>query len=395
MVAVSAVFFVNGLVFANWVARVPAIKDAVGAGAGALGLALLCIALGSLITMPIAGRLCERIGSDRAVALSGVAIAAAIVGPAHATDPASLGLALAAYGGAFGVLDVAMNVQAVTVVRRLQRPVMPWFHAAFSLGGLAGALLGATAAGIGVSPAVHFLGVGAGTAAVIAYARPRLLRGAAPAHSSEERDTSRTARPRRLRLLLAGLGGIAACAAVGEGGMADWTALFLRDERDTSAGFAALGYAAFSIAMATGRIGGEQAIRRLGPVRVLQAGGIAAATGTVAAVLVPSPAAALVGFALVGIGFSCAFPLALATAGESGSGTGGAEIATVSVIGYLGFLGGPPLIGLLAEAVGLRVAMLAIAAAGAGIAALARVVAADGRSEEASAPELADACAQG
>jgi MFS family permease len=347
------------------------VKDAVGAGTGALGLALLGIAAGSLLTMPLAGRWCDRFGSTRVVVVSGIATAVSLNGPAHASSPLTLGLALSAYGAVFGALDVAMNVQAVAVVRRLARPVMPWFHAAFSLGGLTGALLGATAAGIGLSPAVHFSLVTVVAVAVMLYARPRLL---ATLSASEARTRAVSARrPRRLRLLLAGLGALAACAAVGEGGMADWSALFLRDVRDTGAGVAALGYAAFSIAMTIGRLGGERAIARLGPTRVLRLGGCAAAAGVVVGVVVPSPVTAMLGFAVVGIGFSCAFPLALTIAGESGPGGGGAEIATVSVIGYLGFLAGPPLIGLLAEVAGLRSAMLVIAAAGVGLTALAGV----------------------
>lgn len=368
----------NGALFANWVARVPAVKDAIDAGTGPLGLALLGLAAGSLLTMPLAGRWCDRFGSERVVVASGLLTAVALQGPAHASSPLALGLALAAYGAVFGTLDVAMNVQAVAVVRRLARPVMPWFHAAFSVGGLAGALLGGGAAALGLSPAVHFSLVTVAAAAVVLRARPRLL---APSATREIRSV-REPRSRRLRLLLAGLGALAACAAVGEGGMADWTALFLRDVRDTGAGVAALGYAAFSIAMTIGRVGGERAIARLGPAGVVRIGGLVAATGIVVAIVVPSPATGLLGFAAAGIGFSCAFPVALTIAGESGRGGGGSEIATVSVIGYLGFLGGPPLIGLLAEVAGLGPAMLTIAAAGVGLAALAGVAgSADQRDE--------------
>lgn len=416
--AVAAIFFVNGAMFANWVARVPAVKDQVGAGPGALGLALLGLAGGSLVTMPLAGRLCERIGSDTAVVASGLAATLALSGPALAPNALALGAALAVYGGAFGLLDVAMNVQAVAVVRRVGRPIMPWFHAAFSLGGLAGAATGAVAAEIGLSPLAHFLVAGTASAAVVLSTRRHLLpdRGAeaddsadaapraaageltpeparrdgwaesaGPAAGVSSARPDRVAtheggevagrdRSRRNRLFLAGLGAIAACAAMGEGAMADWTALFLRDVTGAGAGVAALGFAAFSIAMTAGRLGGEAAIRRLGAVRVLRLGGIAATTGVLLAVVTGSAAAGLVGFGLVGLGFSCAFPLALTTAGESSDGSGGSEIAAVSVIGYLGFLVGPPLIGLLAEAVELRAAILAVAGPTLGLVALAGVV---------------------
>jgi predicted MFS family arabinose efflux permease len=375
--AVAAIFLVNGAMFANWVARVPAVKDHVGAGAGALGLALLGLAGGSLVTMPLAGRLCERIGSGKVVLASGLAAALALSGPALAPNAPALGVALAIYGGAFGLLDVAMNVQAVAVVRRVGRPIMPWFHAAFSLGGLAGATTGALAAELGLSSLTHFGLAGAAAAAVVLSTRRHLLpdRGAR-ADDSGRRSGRRSRRvpSRRTRRFLVGLGAIAACAAMAEGAMADWTALFLRDVTGARAGVAALGFAAFSITMTAGRLGGEAAIRRLGAVRLLRLGGAVATTGVLLAVATGSAAAGLVGFGLVGLGFSCAFPLALTTAGESSDGSGGSEIAAVSVIGYLGFLVGPPLIGLLADAVELRVAILAVAGPTLGLVALAGVV---------------------
>jgi MFS family permease len=143
--------------------------------------------------------------------------------------------------------------------------------------------------------------------------------------------------------------------------MADWTALFLRDVRGLDAGAAALGFAAFSVTMTVGRLFGAAAIARLGPVWVVRLGGAASAAGVIAAVVATPPAVALVGFALVGAGMCCVYPLALSTAGESSDGSVGREIATVSVIGYSGVLVGPPVVGLLAEAVGLRDAMLAVA----------------------------------
>ncbi|MGH9236118.1 MAG: hypothetical protein ACRD0R_22580, partial [Acidimicrobiales bacterium] len=173
---------------------------------------------------------------------------------------------------------------------------------------------------------------------------------------------------------LAGLGAIAACAALGEGAMADWSGLFLRDERGAGAGAAALGYAAFAVAMTVGRLGGEAAIRRLGAAAALRAGASAATVGIVVAVVVSSPLAGMAGFGLVGLGLSCAFPLALTTAGESGDGAGGSEIAKVSVVGYLGFLLGPPLIGFVADHAGLRGGVLAVALPALGLVALAGAV---------------------
>jgi MFS family permease len=426
--AVAAIFFVNGALFANWVARVPAVKDRIGAGPGALGLALLGLAAGAVVTMPLAGRLCERLGSDTVVRLGTLAASVVLVGPALAPSAPALGAGLALYGGSFGLMDVAMNVQAVAVIRRLERPIMPWFHAAFSLGGLAGAGTGALAAQVGLSPLAHFALAGAACAGVLLAAHRHLLpdgregragsaaepvevagagaaarRDGAPTDPAGEPvgpagdrvpaatagrsdgpsgDTGPTRRarpPRRRRsrqewLFLVGLGALAASAALGEGAMADWTALFLRDVTGTGAGVAALGFAAFAVMMTAGRLGGEAAVRRLGPVRLLRLGGLAGTSGVLLAVVAGSTVAGLVGFGLVGLGFSCAFPLALTAAGESSDGSGGDEIAAVSVFGYLGFLVGPPFIGLLAEVVELRWAMLAVAGSTLGIAVLAGVV---------------------
>jgi MFS family permease len=375
---VTVVFFVNGAVFANWVTRVPAVKDAIDAGTGTLGIALLGIAAGSLVTMPFAGRLCERYTSRRVVTASGLATAVTLFGLALAPNALVLAAALALYGGSFGLLDVAMNVQAVAVVRRVGRPIMPWFHAGFSFGGLVGAATGGLAAGAGLPPTWHFALAGAVTGGSMLVVRHHLLPDSpapAPVSADAEAGPSRGPRARRrIHLVAVGLGAIAACAAMTEGAMADWTALFLRDVRGVDAGIAALGYAAFSITMTAGRLGGEAAIRLLGPVRVLRLGGLAATVGILTAVLFASPVAGLVGFGLVGLGMCCAFPLALTTAGESSDGSGGSEIATVSVIGYLGFLVGPPLIGLLAEVVGLRGAMLAVAVPALALASLAPVL---------------------
>ena len=376
--AVAAVFFINGVLFANWVTRVPAVKDSVDSGTGALGIALFGIGVGSLLSMPFSGRLCERFGSDRVVTASGLFLAVVLLGPAFAPNVVVLGLTLGFYGVGFGLLDVAMNVQAVGVIKQLARPIMPWFHAAFSFGGLVGAGTGGLAAEADLELAVHFALVGGVMAAVVLWSRPHLLPDPpTPVVPAAPVDTP-AARPpllQRFTPFVIGVGAIAACAALGEGVMADWSTLFMRDVRDLDAGPAAAGFAAFSVAMTAGRLGGEKAIDRLGTVRVLQVGGSTAALGVLLAVLVPSPVTGVVGFLLVGLGLSCGFPLALSTAGESGEGSGSNEIATVALIGYLGFLVGPPLIGLLAELVGLGPALLAIAVSSAALIFLAPVLA--------------------
>jgi fucose permease len=258
------------------------------------------------------------------------------------------------YGAVFGVLDVAMNVGAVQVVRRSGRPLMSSFHAAFSLGGLAGAGTGALAAGTGLPPGPHLALVGAVAVAGVLAVASRL-----PADEPEERpEASRDRSAWRHRGVWV-FGLIALFAAFSEGAMADWTALFLRDEAGAGDGVAALGYAAFALSMTVARLAGERLLSRLGRARALAASGVVATAGVLLAVVVATPAVALVGFALTGLGLATAFPVAMQGGAEAVP--GGRGVSAVSVIGYAGFLAGPPLIGLLAEAVTLRWALTSVA----------------------------------
>ncbi|MGY1695113.1 MULTISPECIES: MFS transporter [unclassified Geodermatophilus] len=352
--AVSAVFFLNGVVFANWVTRIPAVSDRTGATPGALGLALLCIAVGSILAMSLAGRAVDRYGSARVTVVTGLATAAAVTLPGQVTDVVALGAVLFVYGAVFGVLDVAMNVGAVQVVRSSGRPLMPSFHAAFSLGGLAGAGTGALAAGAGISPAVHLGLVGAVAAAGVVAVASRL-----PADEPEERPEGSAGGSawRHRGIWVFGL--IALFAAFSEGAMADWTALFLRDEAGAGDGVAALGYAAFALSMTVARLAGEWLLARVGRARALAGSGVLATAGVLLAVGAASPTAALVGFGLTGLGLATAFPVAMQGGAEVVP--GGRGVSAVSVIGYAGFLAGPPLIGLLAEVVTLRWALASVA----------------------------------
>ncbi len=352
--AVTAVFFLNGVVFANWVTRIPAVSDRTGATPGALGLALLCIAVGSIAAMSLAGRVVDRHGSARVTVVAGLATCAAIVLPGLVTDVVALGVVLAVYGAVFGVLDVAMNVGAVQVVRSSGRPLMPSFHAGFSVGGLAGAGTGALAAGLGVPPALHLGLVGAVSAVGVLAVASRL-----PADEPEDRPEGTGDRSawRNRGVWLFGL--VALFAAFSEGAMADWTALFLRDETGAGDGVAALGYAAFALCMTVARLAGEWLLSRVGRARALVGSGVLATIGVLVAVLVATPAAALVGFGLAGLGLATAFPVAMQGGAEVVP--GGRRVSAVSVIGYAGFLAGPPLIGLLAEVVTLRWALSSVA----------------------------------
>jgi MFS family permease len=380
--AVSAVFFLNGAGVGNWVVRIPSVRDRLGLTESALGVALLGAAVGALVAMPIAGRLVARHGSRPVSRVGAVAFAVALALPALAPTLPLLVLALVAFGAGNGVLDVAMNAQASTVEARYGRPIMSRFHALFSLGGLAGAALGGFAADLGIPAPAHLalvaLVAGVATAGSVTAMLPAGA-DAAPEHAA----FSRPSRP------LVVLGIVAFCVLFGEGAMADWSAVYLRDVARAGPGEAAAGYAAFSLMMAAGRAVGDGLTERLGPTRLVAGAGALAALGLAAALAVGTPWAAVAGFGLVGAGLSVVFPTVLATAGRLPGTAPGPAIAAVSTFGYTGFLAGPPLIGFLAHALTLRGGLAAVAVASAAVAALAGSLgraAAPGRAAEAPAP---------
>jgi len=391
---VTAFFALDGFVFANWVVCVPQVKAHVGASAAGLGLALLGISAGAVLTMVIAGRLCARFGSARVTVAAATLMSLAIGAPAQTSRVWTLALTLFVFGVGFGGLDVAMNSMAVEIIARVRRPIMPGFHAAYSLGGLLGALAGGALAGaLGAGPHL-FLAGALGLLATVLLGALLARRGelaavppAAPgaperwrAASGEHTDATSARLARAGRRRLVGLFGvIALCSAYGEGAMADWGALHLHLDLHTSVALAAAAFASFSAAMVVGRLSGAWMLARAGQTAVLAVGALTAAAGMLLAALVPALAAAIVGFTLVGLGLANLFPAAL---GEAGAIAGPHGVAAASTIGYTGFLAGPPIIGLLAQRVGLPTALTTISllAAVAAAVAVAASRAAPGRS---------------
>jgi MFS family permease len=335
--AVLAVFFTNGVIIGTWVVRIPAIKERLGLGEGLLGVALLGAAVGALIAMPVVGALVSRFGSRRVVGLSALVLSVMLLGAAN------------------GGLDVAMNAQAVAVERGYGRSIMSSFHAAWSFGGLGGAALGGLLASRGIGPLPHFSAVAVLATASFVFAYGSLLPSSADA---AEEGAPAFARP---SWALLGLGIISFCVLLGEGAMGDWSAVYLDDTLRTGPGFAAAGYAAFSLSMAFGRLFGDRFTEILGPVALVRACGVIAAVGLGVALAAAHPVVALVGFACAGAGFSIVFPTALSAAGRTGGPTGPA-LAAVTTAAYTGFLVGPPFIGFMAELTGLGYALYLVVA---------------------------------
>jgi len=349
--AVTALFFMNGVIFATWVSRIPAIQKALGMSDGLLGGALLFMALGALVAMPVAGNLSTRFGSARVCGWSALVFFAGLPVLALAPNPWTLMAGLFIFGMGHGALDVAMNAQAVVVEVRYDKPIMSSFHALFSLGGLAGAGLGGVIAELGTRPEIHFGIIGAILALVtFAYACPRLLTGTAV------RDVPKTpfAWPSQ-RLIMLGI--IAFCVLMGEGAMADWSAIYLEKVTSASEGLAAAGYAAFSLTMAAGRFGGDALTAKFGPVKLVRWSGLLSAAGLVVALVSAEPVISILSFAAVGLGYSTVVPQVFTAAGRMEGMQAGPALAAVTTMGYFGFLIGPPLIGFLAEGVTLRMAL--------------------------------------
>ncbi|WP_435821465.1 MFS transporter [Kitasatospora aureofaciens] len=389
--ALTAFFAVDGFLFAAWVVRIPDIRSQVSASHSALGLALLCLSIGAVLTMPVVGRLCLRYGSRPVTVGSLALLGLAVPLPAHAHSVLSLGAVLLLFGAGYGGANVAMNSAAVDLVAQLRRPVMPSFHAGYSLGGLVGAgfgglladrlttawalalggLLGlAVTVGAGIvllrSPAAPMVaperggaGSAAGSAADAGGGSDRGSGEGGVAMGPAENSTVRpTGAPVRLLVLM--LGFTALCTAYGEGAIADWTTLHLTDDVHASAGTAAAGYAAYAFAMTSGRVGGTWLSIRLGQNRLMLLGGLTAAAGMLVAALAPAVPLAIGGFILVGLGLANLFPLAIARAGAAGGPQG---VALASTLGYGGMLIGPVVIGFLADAAGLPLALTTVAVA--------------------------------
>lgn len=392
--SVFIVFALNGVVIGSWAPRMPTLAEQIGASAGVLGLALLGASIGMIAAASLTGRLCARFGAR--VMVLGSSLATAVVLPLLASvgSPLQLGLVLVLLGASVGMLDVAMNVAAVTVIRRTERPLMPVFHAGFSFGALAGSLGAAFAAGHGLGLVPHFSLVAAATVLVTLGVIRFVPREEAVAATGEHTVPDRRML-RRPVLWLLGL--IALFSAIVEGASGDWSALFAVRERGMSEAAGAVTFSVFCVAMGLVRLFGEQIERRFGAVRILVAGSLMAGLGLIMIAIVPAGWLAYVGFALAGGGLAFAFPVALDLAGavgRRGDGTGGErEIGFVTTIAYSGFLIGPPMIGGVAQVTNLEFAIGFAGVIALLIAPAALASAAVRRREDAAAAEPEDAIA--
>jgi MFS family permease len=365
-VATFLVFGMNGLVFASWAARIPAVAETLEMGSGQIGSLLLCIAVGSLVALPSAGWIIGRIGTANAVRYAGLLWGAAGVGVAlslMASAVVPMAICLFFLGMGIGFWDVAQNIEGADVEHRLGRTIMPQFHAAFSGGAFLGALIGAGLSQLGVGLPEHLLVI-AVVAVALALIAPRYFIPHATAHVEVDGGAAApAAKPasawRDGRTLLIGV--VVLGATLTEGAGNDWIAKAAVDGLHASESTGALLFALFVAAMTLMRFLGGRAIDRFGRVAVLRASMAAAALGLALFVFAGNLVLAAIGAALWGIGAALAFPMGMSAAADDPK-HAAARVSVVSTIGYIAFLAGPPLIGYLGDHTGIRLALLAIGA---------------------------------
>ena len=352
--ATRLIFLTSGIGMASWAPMVPYAKARLGLDDADLGLVLLAFGGGSMVSMPLVGWLTHRYGNRKVISVAGLMLCVAIPLLAIVPNAPALAAVLLYFGAMLGAVDVAMNAHAVEVERRDGRALMSGFHGLFSIGGLAGAAIMSTLLALGLTLWASALAIALMLALIVLSQRSSLLPGVDDA--AEWSTVFRL--PRGLVLLL---GVLCFVSFLAEGSMLDWSAVLLRDFRGFSAASAGIGYACFSVAMAAGRLAGDRVVERLGPVSAIRIGASTAAIGFLLAAMAPWPAASLSGFVLIGLGASNIVPVMFSAAGRLPGNPPAISIAAVTMLGYAGLLSGPALIGFMAHASNLPVALAVVA----------------------------------
>ncbi|MCA1441850.1 MFS transporter [Ensifer sp. IC4062] len=346
--AVSLLFLMNGFVTGSWAPKIPEFKDRLGIGESVLGLLILVFGVGSLVLMPIAGGFIARVGSQKVVKATAIILSPLLLLLTLAPNVWTAAIGMFLLGGFVGAMDVAMNANAVEVEKSMRRAIMSSCHAYWSLGGLIGAGIGGfLMARVGVLP--HVLVVTVLCVLFLAVAWPMIL--ADQPHPAAAKE--------KLRLPLTPLpwliGIMALFSMVPEGTVLDWGALYLRNELGASVELSGFGFAAFSATMAAMRFAGDHVRDLLGAKRTLRICTVTALVGIVVAGLAPNAWAAILGFAVAGIGISNMVPIAFSAAGNMPGLQPGIGLSVATFMGYSGMLFAPSLIGFIAEHTGFAI----------------------------------------
>jgi len=345
-------FAIMSLLFGTWITRIPDIQSQTGLGEGALGLALLGMPIGALAIMPFLGTLTGRFGTGKVTFYASLSYCLAMALPGLTYNFWSLALTLVFVGMTSGAMDVAMNAAAAEVEQRDNRNIMSTCHAFFSFGGMLGAGIASLVAGWGLSARYHlWIMVGLMLLMSLVFRRSWLNVGQGKSGGHQ------WVWPTRPVLVLAAIG---FCVLMSEGAIADWSAIYLKKTLQGDAFISGLGFAGFSMTMALGRLYGDILIPKWGGRKIVLWGALISTLALAMVVALPSPLAAIVGYTIAGLGLSCIVPIIFGAGAHVPGMSPGAGIAAIASMGYAGFMVGPPLIGFLAEAYGLRIGMAAI-----------------------------------
>lgn len=359
--ATFLVFGCVGLGLATWMSRVPDIRERFHLTPGQLGMLILAVSLGSIVALPLSGKILDHWGTARVAKVGSVAMMTGLAGAGVTVDVAASHWWMAPWlvlaGLAIGVTDVAMNLEGTTVEHRMERAIMPWFHAAFSAGTVLGALLGAGATALQLPVWAHLVVVSVLTAVSMVMATRHFLTTPAQAHAEHDdaapKGRSAWTEP---RTLLVGL--MVLAAALTEGSANDWMAVAFVDGHGVSAGIGVLATSVFLAAVTLARVLGTHLLDRFGRVPVLFVMFAAAALGC-GMVVFGTVAVAFVGAAVWGIGASLGFPVGMSAASDNPA-RAAARLSVVSTVGYTAFLAGPALLGFLGNHFGVLKALLAV-----------------------------------
>ncbi|HTN61015.1 MAG TPA: MFS transporter [Devosia sp.] len=351
------VFFLQPIAFGSWLPRIPDVQEALGLGPAGLAWALLGLPCGTLLTLPFAGPLVGKIGPRRTIFIGFVLYTIAVSLPALALTPVVLFLCLMLAGGAISFVELGLNVQADIVEKATGSLIMSTSHGFWSLGIMTGSLIGSGLAALRLEAhwAIPLVAI---IVLPVALLAARQLPDAAPElHHSETGKRSPWSLP---SLALLGICFFVFGITMTEGAMADWSAVFLRDVFSADGGAAGLGYSVFAMMVAAGRFGGDRLKARFGAVPLARGAGLLGLLGVAMLLVAPNTALALAGFAVIGLGVSVGFPLAVTAAASLTDRSSSANVAILSFVALLGFLIGPPVIGFIAEHVQMRIGLAAL-----------------------------------
>lgn len=352
--AVKLLFFLNGFIHANYFSRLPRIQEQFKVDNGTLGLVLLSASVGALLAMPFTGWMIIRNGSRKVSLFSSYFYCALFLFIPHMPSVAALMILFFIIGLSTGMMDVAINAQAVMVEQEMKKPIMTSFHALFSVGMMLGALCGSLFSELQISLSTHFLTIAAVSVIAVFIGRYYLI------HDKPLKKDKDTPAFRLPNAAMVSIGIIAFCSMLGEGAMADWSTNFMENIAHANEGLAPLGLSAFALAMTIGRIFGDSARVKFGDRSLMIVCGLIALTGVTIAIVFIHPFASIAGFFIVGIGLSVIVPIAYSIAGSTKDLPPGVGLAMVTTVGYSGFLFGPPIIGFLADSFTLRYALVLV-----------------------------------